>query len=105
MRMKLRITAPNVQSIRIYVDEEESMLSTDCRGFLTFLEQAGALPPALRELVIDRAVATDSALSLAKLKVVVLMVMWRHQHSLDTLLLEELLAADDDEDGENRLYH
>lgn len=92
-------------SIRIYVDEEESMLSTDCRGFLTFLEQAGALPPALRELVIDRAVATDSALSLAKLKVVVLMVMWRHQHSLDTLLLEELLAADDDEDGENRLYH
>src|SRR5690606_23378176 len=84
---------------------EESMLSTDCRGFLTFLEQAGALPPALRELVIERACATDSALSLSKLKVIVLMVMWRHQHSLDTLLLEELLAADDDEDGENRLYH
>ena len=64
-----------------------------------------ALPPALRELVIERAIATDSALSLSKLKVIVLMVMWRHQHSLDTLLLEELLAADEDEDGENRLYH
>ena len=58
-----------------------------------------------RELVIDRAIATDSSLGLSKLKVIVLMVMWRHQHSLDTLLLEELLAADDDEDGENRLYH
>jgi Smg protein len=93
-------------AIRVYVDEEQSLLSTECRGFLTFLEQAGALPPALRELVIDRAMATaDSTLSLPRLKVIVLMVMWRHQHSLDTLLLEELLAADDDDDGEDRLSH
>ena len=94
------------QAIRIYVDEEQSLLSTECRGFLTFLEQAGALPPALRELVIERAMAiADSNLGLSRLKIIVLMVMWRHQHSLDTLLLEELLAANDDDDVEDRLSH
>ncbi len=93
-------------AIRVYVDEEQSQLSTECRGFLTFLEQAGALPMALRELVIDRAMATtDESINLSRLKVIVLMVMWRHQHSLDTLLLEELLAADEDDEGEDRLCH
>src|SRR5262245_14652487 len=93
-------------AIRIYVEEEQSLLPTECRGFLTFLEQAGALPPALRELVIDRAMAAaDTNLSLSRLKVIVLMVMWRHQHSLDTLLLEELLAANDEHDGEDHLSH
>lgn len=93
-------------SIRIYVEEEQSQLNTECRGFLTFLEQAGALPLALRELVIERALATpDAPLTLPRLKVIVLMVMWRHQHSLDTLLLEELLAADEEADGEDRLCH
>ena len=93
-------------AIRIYVEEEVAQLSTDCRGFLTFLEQAGALPPALRELVIERALAApDATLTLPRLKVIVLMVMWRHQHSLDTLLLEELLAADSEDDGEDRLCH
>jgi Smg protein len=98
--------AGNLPAIRIYVEEEQSLLSTECRGFLTFLEQAGALPPALRELVIDRAMAiADSNLGLSRLKIIVLMVMWRHQHSLDTLLLEELLAANDDDDVEDRLSH
>lgn len=93
-------------SIRIYTDDEQSALSTDCRGFLTFLEQAGALPLVLRERVIERAQAiADEPITLGRLKVIVLMVMWRHQHSLDTLLLEELLAADDDEDGEALICH
>lgn len=103
---EVAVNATQRPSIRVYVDEEQSLLSTECRGFLTFLEQAGALPPALRELVIDRAMATtDAALSLPRLKVIVLMVMWRHQHSLDTLLLEELLAADEEDDGEDRICH
>lgn len=93
-------------AIRIYTDDEQSSLSTDCRGFLTFLEQAGAMPPALRERVIERAMAvTDATLTLSRLKVIVLMVMWRHQHSLDTLLLEELLAAGDEDENEDRICH
>lgn len=93
-------------SIRVYTDDEQVALPTDCRGFLTFLEQAGALPPLLRERVIERALAvTEATLTLSRLKVIVLMVMWRHQHSLDTLLLEELLAAGEEDDGEDRLCH
>ncbi len=53
-------------------------------------------PGNVRELenVIERAmVLRVSQVSLDKLKIIVLMVLWRRHQSLDTLLLEELLSA------------
>jgi len=84
-------------SLRIYDSEEQSKLSTQARGFLLFLEEGGTLDGVLREAVIERAMALpDRSVSLEKLKIIVLMVMWRRHQPLDALLLEELLLEDDD---------
>lgn len=87
---------------RIYDEVEMARLSADCRGFLAFLEQAGAVDDQLREMIVERAVAVgDAPVSLSRFKVIVLMVMWRQQLPLDSLIYEELLADDD----EDRLLH
>ena len=83
--------------IRVYDEQEQARLSVECRGFLSFLEQAGTLAPSLRETVIERALAlADGEVSLSKLKVIVLVVLWRRQHEFDALILEELLSGEDD---------
>ena len=83
--------------IRVYDEQEQNRLSVECRGFLAFLEQAGTLVPSLRESVIERALAlADGQVSLSKLKVIVLVVLWRRQHEFDALILEELLSGEDD---------
>lgn len=83
--------------IRLYDEQEQTRLPVECRGFLAFLEQAGTLDAALRETVVERALAlSDRVVSLSKLKVIVLVVLWRGQHEFDALILEELLSGDDD---------
>jgi Smg protein len=86
---------------RCYDEEETERLSAECRGFLAFLEQAQAVDPVTRELIVERAMAVEdpdgAAISLGKFKVIVLLVMWRRQLSLDNLVFENLL---DDEDGD-----
>ena len=85
------------RSVRVYCAIEIAKLPTECRGFLSFLENAGAIDPMLREMIIERAmVLREPMVSLGKLKIIVLMVMWQRQHALDTLLLEELLSEDSD---------
>jgi Smg protein len=84
-------------ALRVYDDEEQTRLPLECRGFLAFLEQAGTLDPSLRETVVERALAlADGEVSLSKLKVIVLVVLWRRQHEFDALILEELLSGEDD---------
>lgn len=64
-------------SIRVYSPVESRRLDTECRGFLFYLEQAGILSPANREVVIERLMALgDPAVDLEKLKWVVLMVLF-----------------------------
>ena len=88
-------------SFRIYVDVEYERLTAECIGFLSFLESAGVLNPLLREVVIDRALATDETpVSLESLRVIVLMVFWSQGEEPDALILEELL-----EDGAPRQMH
>ena len=90
---------PQGKAIRIYDREETGRLPLECRGFLAFLEQAGTLDPELRELVVERAMAlTDGEISLGKLKIIVLAVLWRRQHEFDALVLEELLTQDDEDE-------
>ncbi len=88
-------------SFRVYVDQEYERLGAESIGFLSFLESAGVLNPLLREIVIERALATDERpVSLESLKVIVLMVFWSQGEEPDALILEELL-----EDGAPRQMH
>jgi len=90
-----------VSGTRIYADSEYLQLGTEAIGFITFLETAGILPPPLREIVIERAFASpDSPVSLAKIKIVALMVLWSQEAEIDNLVLEELL----DDEGSHRLH-
>ncbi len=63
-------------SLRVYNDIEQQKLNVDCRGLLTFLEQANILDPNDREFVIDRVMALDTEeIELQQLKWVILMVL------------------------------
>lgn len=88
-------------SFRIYVDVEYERLGAESIGFLSFLESAGILNPLHREIVIERALATEEAqVSLESLKVILLLVFWSQGQEPDALILEELL-----EDGAPRQMH
>lgn len=80
-------------TFRVYAPKELAKLDTDCRGFLLTLEQSGILSPQVREHVIERALAaTDSALSLEQLKLIVLMVLWNQQMPTSRLVAEDLFT-------------
>jgi Smg protein len=90
--------------IRIYAPQEMDVLGTEAIGFLQFLESAKVINPVQREIIIERALAiSDSQISLDKLKVIVLMVMWSQGKEPDGLIFDELFS--DDEDAEPRLLH
>ena len=78
-------------SLRVYTAHEMAHLGSECIACIRFLEDAGALPPELREVVIDRALAIpDSPLDPDDLKIIVLMVYWRVGAEPDVLILDEL---------------
>jgi Smg protein len=88
-------------ALRVYTPAEQEHLDTASIAFLSFLESAGVLPSAMREIVVDRAMATDeSPLPLEDLKIIVLMVFWSLGEEPDALILDELFV-----DVEDRLIH
>lgn len=90
---------PSAGSVRVYEEHEQTRLSVEARGFIVFLEQQEAIDSVLRETIIERALALpDQTVSVDRLKVIVLAVIWRRQHAIDALILEELLAEVDDDD-------
>lgn len=92
---------PSHASMRVYSIPEQDKLGADCLGFISFLEGSGVLPPALREIVVDRAMAApDDEVCLDTLKIIVLMVYWRFGHEPDALVLDELC-----DDAEDRVAH
>ncbi|MCK0510101.1 DUF494 family protein [Aromatoleum buckelii] len=89
---------PQPDSIRLYAAEEQAKLDASCRGFLAFLENAGALDPQTRELIIERTMALGGFnLNLHRFKVIVLMVLWQQEQPLDSLILDELLTDEAEE--------
>lgn len=87
----------HTNSIRVYTHHELSTLGPEAAGFIRFLENSGVLPPALREVLIERAQAIDeSPVPLDKIKIVALMVLWNHEAEIDHLIFEELLTDDED---------
>jgi Smg protein len=88
-------------ALRVYTPAEQEHLDTASIAFLSFLESAGVLPSAMREIVVDRAMATDeSPLPLEDLKIIVLMVFWSLGEEPDALILDELFV-----DVEDHLIH
>ena len=91
----------SIDSMRVYSVAEQDHLGSQCLGFVTFLESAGVLPPAMREIVVDRAMAAPGdPVSLDDLKIIVLMVYWSMGQEPDALVLDELC-----DDSSSRLPH
>ena len=87
--------------MRVYSVAEQDHLGAECLGFVSFLESAGVMPPAMREIVLDRAMdAPGDPVSLDDLKIIVLMVYWSFGHEPDALVLDELCDS-----PEGRLAH
>jgi len=88
-------------SLRVYSVAEQEHLGAQTLGFVSFLESSGVLPPHMREIVIDRAMASPGdPLALDDLKIIVLMVYWRFGEEPDALVLDELC-----DDAEFRVAH
>jgi Smg protein len=91
----------STDSVRLYTDRELDSLGETSVGFVSFLEAAGVLPPPMREMVIDRAMAVGGTpLDLDDMKVIILMVFWSLGEEPDALILDELFVA-----PEERLIH
>jgi Smg protein len=91
----------SADSMRVYSVAEQDHLGSQCLGFISFLEAADVLPPAMREIVVDRAMAAPGdPVSLDDLKIIVLMVYWSMGREPDALVLDELC-----EDTSTRLPH
>jgi len=88
-------------SMRVYSVAEQNQLGAECLGFISFLESAGVLPAAMREVVLDRAMAVSGdAMSLDDLKIIILMVYWSFGEEPDALVLDELY-----DDSAERIAH
>jgi Smg protein len=88
-----------VSSFRVYTDEECAKLDLEARGFLHFLEQAGILDAASRELAVERALAIDHAqVGVDELKWVVLLVLMNRPGREDAYTqMEDLVYNDEPE--------
>jgi Smg protein len=88
-------------ALRVYSPAEHERLGEESIGFISFLESAGVLPPPMREMVVDRAMAVGAnPIDLEDLKVIVLMVFWSLGEEPDALILDELFVA-----PEERVVH
>jgi len=97
----LTVAAQSASGMRVYSVAEQDRLGAQCLGFVSFLESAGVLPAAMREIVIDRAMAVpDHPMSLEALKIIVLLVYWSFGEEPDALVLDELC-----DDAGTRLAH
>lgn len=91
----------SAHAIRLYAQQELDCLGLEAIGYLNFLESAGVLKPHLRELTIERALATGmQPLPLEHLKTIVLLIFWRLDEEPDALILDELFV-----EAEDRVVH
>ena len=83
------------QGFRIYAEEELSNLTAEARGFILFLQDSEIISAPQRELIIERVLALpETSVDLERLKLIVLMVLWNQQQSVDSLVLELLASRD-----------
>ena len=95
------VVPQSVDAIRVYSKAEQEHIGAECLGFICFLESSGVLPTGMREIVIERAMATPGEpLTIDELKIIVLMVHWSTGLEPDALVLDELC-----EDTDSRMAH
>ncbi|MDB5916209.1 MAG: hypothetical protein JWR40_443 [Massilia sp.] len=83
---------------RFYVSRELDVLGSGAVGFIQFLESAKVLSALQREIVIERALALgESPVSLGKLKIIVLMLLWSQGKEPDALMFDDLFGSDDEQ--------
>ncbi|MEY3747502.1 MAG: hypothetical protein RL194_961 [Pseudomonadota bacterium] len=81
--------------MRIYSDAELEKISAESLSFMIFLEQAGALDPAQRELVIDRIMALPQPeAGIDETRWIVLMALWNQGKANDYLFVEDAMFGD-----------
>ncbi|HEX6997511.1 MAG TPA: DUF494 domain-containing protein [Gammaproteobacteria bacterium] len=92
-----RLTAPRDAAMRVFDALEQERLDARARGYLLYLEQLGILPPAHRELVIDRLLALDTEeVDIDQIKWVVMMVLFSQPDQKEAFSrMEDLVFADE----------
>lgn len=89
------LSRTETEGTRFFAAFEQQRLGTEAMGFITFLENSGALAAPLREIVIERALAChETPVSMETIKIIALMVLWSQEAEVDRLILEELLLHD-----------
>lgn len=82
-------------SQRIYSAIEQQRLTSDCQGYISYLEQAKILNTHTREVVIDCAMSLDiDSLPIHELKWLILMVLFNDPKSSDAFLQFESMLLD-----------
>lgn len=95
------VSEQSAHAMRVYTPTEQEHLGMASISFISFLESAGVLPPPMREMVVDRAMALPEVpVPLEDLKIIVLMVFWSLGEEPDALILDELFV-----DADDRLIH
>ncbi len=89
----------STNSFRVFTLEEKKKLGRRCIGFIMFMEQASILSPELREILIERCMAVESArIDLEQLKWITLMVLFhchdQNQIEPDLTWIENIVFAD-----------
>jgi Smg protein len=85
--------AINRSGVRCYAAMETSRISTEALSFITFWEQNKVITPVEREMILDRAVAMgQDNLSLDKVKLIALIILWSLREELDPVLVEDMLT-------------
>jgi Smg protein len=83
----------NLGGTRCYAELETERICIEGLSFITFWEQNKIISPVEREMIIDRAVALGTEnLSLEKVKLIALMVLWNLHDELDSVLVEDLMV-------------
>lgn len=83
----------NHSGLRCYTDFEAERMSDDGLRFIAFWEHNKIITPIEREMIIDRVVALGrDKLSVDKVKLIALMVLWNQHEDLDPMLIEDLLT-------------
>lgn len=88
-------TPCQIDSVRIFSDEEKTVLDEDCLGFLIYLEQTGILTPVTREVVLDRVIALNHELDIEQLKWIAMIILHTHPGEENAFAWMESLVFDE----------
>ncbi|GIC78456.1 DUF494 family protein [Moritella sp. F3] len=91
--VQTHLQVSSVESMRIYTENEQFYINTECRGFLLFLEHINVLNTETREMAIARLVELENTnLDLEDIKWVILMVLFNVPNGEQAYLkMEELV--------------